>query len=109
MKTLITTSLIIILLFTGCLVKKANDNSPENAYYISQVFVKDNMLTPSTAVFPSYRKVKVSKSSSCQKCYNVSAYLDAQNAFGATIRIKYNCIVQYKYGSTWSLISMDVE
>jgi hypothetical protein len=46
--------------------------------------------------------------------YLVTSYVDAQNAFGATIRNNWRCEIQYTCGesgdqSNWRLISLDLD
>src|SRR5580693_5113852 len=64
------------------------DSEPDKskAYIISQNFVEDRLKSPSTAHFPIFDY-------SCKQLedhtFLVRSYVDAQNAFGATIRTDY--------------------
>jgi len=86
-------------------------NAPDNieAYVISQNFVKDNIVSPSTADF-TIEPINV-------KCignkFMVVSYLDAQNSYGAKIREKYMCYLIYNGGiwsnvSNWTLMSLRI-
>jgi len=112
---IIIVSLIVGLIIIGKLVNSIfgspgisenNNYNPKYAYWMSKQFVENNLKSPSTADFPSYNDPKVSVAILGDKEYRVNAYVDAQNAFGAMIRTTYHCVVKYKYGDTWELISL---
>ena len=96
MKQKVINLLAIMLLLFPYLAKGQSPKNPE-AFIISQGFVKDNILTPSTAKFPhSAKAVK-----NWGKKYLIFGYLDLQNSNGAMVRANYNCEIIYKGGS-WS-------
>lgn len=59
------------------------------ALIMSQDFVKRELKSPSTAKFPSIHRdgVRVNQTGDCK--FRVSAYVDAQNGFGAVVRTRY--------------------
>lgn len=59
------------------------------AYIMSQRFVKRELRSPSTAKFPSYHSDSVTVRQTGECKFHISAYVDAQNGFGATVRNRY--------------------
>jgi len=74
--------------------------SKRDAYYISQEFLKKTLKAPSTASFPRYQEGKYVKELDDDE-YLITAYVDAENSFGAKIRSTYMSQVKYLYGETW--------
>ncbi|MDU0478352.1 hypothetical protein QVA66_03750 [Staphylococcus chromogenes] len=52
--------------------------------------MKNNLKSPSTAKFPSKRNWKFTP---IDGGYKVTAYVDSQNSFGATVRSDFGCTV----------------
>lgn len=79
---------VIAVLFIAFMTHIVNDGSPNysNCYVFSQELVKDELKSPSTAKFPRYDKSFFTTDS---KTVTVSAYVDAQNSLGATVRTNY--------------------
>lgn len=69
-----------------------------------QEFVKRQLRSPSTAKFP-FTEQRISRLR--RNVYRVSGPVDAQNAFGATIRNRYICEVE-KSASQWKLLDIQV-
>ena len=80
-------------------------HSKLDAFTITQDFVEANLKCPRTAKWPwiSYSKVTVHLGNGC---YQISSYLDAQNGFGAMVRINFVCVVEHISGSNWRLIKL---
>lgn len=76
------------------------------AYIMSQEFVKDRLISPSTAKFPSYRDDFVTHLGDGR--YLVKAYVDAENIFGAKIRNYYTVTLRYVGGNKWQLESIQI-
>lgn len=76
-----------------------------SAYVMAQDFVSSQLKAPSTAKFQTYSKELVQDLGGGR--YYVSAYVDAQNSFGAMIRNQFNCTVKYVGNKKW--ISEGVE
>ncbi|MBC7554354.1 MAG: hypothetical protein H7257_10285 [Taibaiella sp.] len=89
-------------------------SSPQNpshteAYTISTNFVKDNIVSPTTADFP-FEPINVKN---INNKYIVCSYLDAQNEYGAKIRQEYICLLDYNGGgwsrqSNWTLLALTI-
>ena|SRR5690554_5252414 len=61
-----------------------------HALSLSHFCVKEKLKSPASAQFPpSIEHVKIINDS----LFEINSYVDAQNAFGASIRTKYKCIV----------------
>ena len=79
------------------------------SFVMSQSFVERRLRAPSTADFPSFSSagVRVTYLGDCR--HIVSAYVDAQNAFGGIVRTSYVAELQYEVGAdTWRLLSLDM-
>lgn len=73
--------------------RKTVDN--DELLLCSQNMVKGQLKAPSTADFPWLYDDGVNIQALGGDQYKVSAYVDAQNSFGAMIRTKYYCDIQY--------------
>ncbi len=76
-------------------------HSEAGAWVMCQNFVEQRLRAPSTAKFPWGYRDYVSKIGA-QK-YKVDAYVDAENAFGGTIRTEFQCTVSYIGNEKWRL------
>ncbi|MGM0609376.1 MAG: type II secretion system major pseudopilin GspG [Candidatus Muiribacteriota bacterium] len=76
-----------------------------DAFTMSKVLVKKKLKAPSTAKFCSYSNATVIKSDNGR--FKVSAYVDADNSFGAQIRTSYTCILK-ESGGKWTLESINM-
>lgn len=75
--------------FEGCSSSHhstSSSNVNATCYYYSQRLVKNKLKSPKSAEFPSYSSDFVTRSGNT---VTVSAYVDADNSFGAHIRVNY--------------------
>ena len=87
---------------------KSEDNSTM-AYIMMEDFVKGRLKSPSSAKFPGVfdgRQNHV-KYLGNQK-YRIVSYVDAQNSFGAMIRMHFTGEIEQVSEDKWRLISLDV-
>jgi hypothetical protein len=77
-----------------------------SAYFASREFVKNRLKAPSTAKFPWYREAVVTDLGG--RRFRVSAYVDAQNNFGAQIRTRYICVLKGTDELNWTLESISM-
>jgi hypothetical protein len=80
------------------------------AFVMSQNFVKQRLKAPSTANFPTVvdNGVVVRAIPDCS--FDVSAYVDAQNGFGAPIRNRYTAKMSYDRASKlWRATQLNIE
>lgn len=65
------------------------------AFIMSRNFVKKALAAPGTADFPGFTDDGVSASQVGRCKFRVSAYVDAQNSFGAMLRTRYTIDMEY--------------
>ncbi len=70
-------------------------------------FVKDNLKAPATASFPWYDSSFVQNLG--DGAYKVSAYVDAENSFGAKLRTDFVCVVKYVGNDKWHLEDLSID
>lgn len=107
-------ALVIVLFFAivACLayvcVSTGGDSGPEHsegmAWVMCEGFVEKRLKAPSTADFPRYDQDNVEHEGDGR--YTISAYVDAENSFGAKMRVPFDCVVQYKGEDRWRLIDI---
>ena len=94
---LISALIIFVLAFCGDNLRSTNNHRTSKDYkYIScytysQELVKQKLNSPKSADFPAYSKSYITDKSNT---ILVSAYVDAENSFGATVRVYYNATIQ---------------
>lgn len=81
----------------------------QGACSVAHDFVRDRLRSPSSARFQNCRDVQIINTGNRWK---VEGHVDAQNAFGATLRNRYVAILTYE-GTTsgsmnWRLVSLDL-
>lgn len=64
-------------------------------YYYSQRLVKEKLKSPKSAEFPSYSDSFAKKNGNT---ITISAYVDAENSFGANVRTNYAATIEIKDG-----------
>jgi len=99
-------AIIIALTYSGNQSGSIPPPDKMTAYFASNDFVKSNLKAPSTAKFPWFREVFVDDLGGGR--YRVTAYVDAQNTFGAQIRTNYTCVVKGEDSIHWTLESIDM-
>jgi hypothetical protein len=81
-----------------------------SAFVMSQEFVKDQLKAPSTAKFPWMSNSQVSVKYLGDCVYEISAYVDSQNSFGAMLRSRYYAKLQNRRGTdSWSALAIRIE
>jgi len=114
--TLVVILAFVVFFFSNCGGSSNSSSSsttskqPDkfDAYVMSQLFVEDALKAPSTAKFPVYSEDMVVDGG--DGSFIVSAYVDAQNSFGAMMRSNYVCIMQYdKATDEWALKGLDIK
>ena len=88
-------------------IKECGEKNESTAYVMSQDAVKRYLKSPSTAKFPFINYVSSRAISGCQ--FEIRAYVDSQNGFGATLRSNYSATMQLnpKKGS-WTTLDIKV-
>lgn len=81
-------------------------NPTRDAALICHKFVRERLKSPSTAKFPTSDESTVQPISGGD--YEVTSYVDSQNAFGATLRSNYTCVVKPVEGDKWRLVDLNI-
>lgn len=76
------------------------------AFVMSQEFMKRRLKAPGSAEFPWYSDSEVSVLHRGNGVFQVNAYVDAQNSFGAKLRTRYACQLRDEGKQSWALISL---
>lgn len=76
-----------------------------DARYMCEQFITDTLKSPKSAEFSGRKETTVSRT---QGFFQVRGWVDAQNAFGATLRNQYRCEVQHLEGTRWRLIDLEL-
>lgn len=107
-KHFISLFLLVILCVLGAGSSDSGSSGPDKigAFVMSQSFVEKRLKAPSTADFCSYSDATVTDLGDGR--FRVSAYVDAQNSFGAKIRTNYTCVLKSTDGDTWTLESLNM-
>lgn len=63
------------------------------AYVMSQSYVTAQLKAPSTAQYPLINRVRVTPMEDCH--FAISAYVDAENSFGAMLRTRYSATMKH--------------
>lgn len=74
-----------------------------DAYFNSQVYVQTQLKAPSTAKFPNSKDPAVVVADLGGNAAQVTAYVDAQNSFGAMIRQHYTATLKWQHDDIWKV------
>jgi hypothetical protein len=112
---------VILLVVLGIVVSvTVGDDKPDDgrpgehaAAVMCEDFVAEKLKSPGSAEFPGvtdsdYAKTKVLSSKKPWE-YRVTGVVDAQNGFGALVRIDYVCTVSTKDADKWTLDDIELE
>lgn len=107
--------IVLVLLFVVGMCVNTVDESSETAparshdeitaYTMCQKFVEDRLKAPRTAKFPWSASELTTDLGDGR--YQVRAHVDAENSFGAMLRTRFVCTVQWVSGETWHLESLE--
>lgn len=82
---------------------------PEHSEVAAGVFcqyvAKNSLKSPATAKFAGYGETAAQHRGGGE--YEVISHVDSQNEFGALIRTKYYCHVQFDGKGSWDLVDLD--
>ena len=82
--------------------------SPTTAFVLCRDEVRKRLLAPSTASFPHMGQAEITRTAGNARSFIISSYVDAQNAFGATIRNNWVCVIEHEQGDTWIVRHVDI-
>tara|TARA_R110001592_G_scaffold172887_1_gene411434 strand:+ start:562 stop:912 length:351 start_codon:yes stop_codon:yes gene_type:complete len=108
---------VLAIIISGCASPEEKEakacSDTIMAFVMSQNVVEKALKSPSTASFPSISdsNVNVVYLSNEQGCkHYVSAYVDSQNGFGATVRSTYQVIMSRQpFSDVWRHESLDIQ
>ena len=89
--------LIVIGIFKADPSPEDRCNDQSEAYVRSWQFVRESLIAPSSADFPTSTASRVTNIGGCR--YLVRGYVDAQNAFGAKLRNFFIVVMEYRRGA----------
>lgn len=87
--------IICIIIFNKNNKKQSKEDTYISCYTFSQILVKDKLKSPKSATFPTYSEDFITDKGDT---IIVSAYVDAENSFGASIRTRYKATVKLNHG-----------
>lgn len=93
---------IILYNVAGFSSSSSTDDYKSDAYAVAQHYVEEKLKAPKTADFPWYDESYVTVSGNK---YTVSAYVDAENSFGANVRT-YFTVTMTRNGDNWENIKV---
>lgn len=99
--------LIVLLGVIIALVPKtetSHENTDDTAAYVmAKQFIRERLKAPGSAEFPSqvWNEGEVHKSKLENGGYRVSAWVEAQNSFGAKLRTNWVCELKRESGDSW--------
>jgi hypothetical protein len=85
------TTLLIALALVACADIDPKEQESRNAQAACRAWVRERLKAPATAVFPLDAENVYRSGNS----FTVQSFLDAENSFGALIRMRYTCIVEH--------------
>lgn len=93
---------ILFYLVRSCDDEKSNSSNSSYtpnkflAYTYAEDFVKQKLKSPSTAEFPGTLEKADHITELGNKKYRITSWVDSQNSFGATIRTKFSCVIEFE-------------
>lgn len=92
-------AVVAVAVLAGC---GGSGGDEAGAIVYCHQFVERELRSPSSADFPSFTDHKVVATGDMQ--WRVSAWVDAENAFGAVLRVDWSCEISYNESAeTWTL------
>lgn len=82
-------------------------SNESEAWSMAKQFVSNRLKAPSTANFPRYESRFVFRLDS--RRYQVSAWVEAENAFGSPLRKPFTCTIAHEKGYEWTLESLSLD
>ena len=106
---LAVTIIAVLCVFFSCRNYKPSpeaiaEGDKYEAWYYAQKFTEKKLATPKSADFPSYHTDGVKVKNIGDDKFSVRGYVDAQNAFGAIVRSRFEAKIS-REGKKWYLDS----
>jgi hypothetical protein len=104
--------IVVALLVAGACSSDETDAEADklSAFNVCQDFVEDRLKAPGTASYPNFFEDdgEVVVTGSGDGPYTVRSHVDAENSFGAELRLPFTCEVRKGSGDNWRLIDLDL-
>lgn len=91
-------AIVVAAIVTGG--SERTTGSETGAWVVCTERVAEQLRSPSTADFPAMRSADITGGPTE---YAISSYVDAENAFGATVREPWTCEARFTGGDSWSV------
>jgi hypothetical protein len=78
------------------------------AWVVCEDFVRDSLKAPASAKFAEGHTDNYVTANGGGK-YTVKAYVDAQNSFGAMLRMNFTCVVKGTGNQNYTLVDLDLQ
>lgn len=85
----------------------ATADSGTMANVMCEQFAEKRLVSPASAAWPHSRMANIEKIAGGK--YRVRTYVDSQNAYGALVRSRVDCTLQFRGGDEWALESITIE
>jgi hypothetical protein len=85
---------IIIALLLSILISCSQKPSNSDVISVSKEFIKQELVAPATAVFPSNDQIQITRDKG-DSTFHVSSFVDAQNSFSANVRTEWELHLWY--------------
>lgn len=108
MRIRITTAAFAVFTATALVGCDPAEPTDQGGAVMCEKFVKDKLKSPGSAEFAGVTETKI-KTLSAEKPwrYQVTAWVDSQNDFGAKVRNNYVCMISTKGDDKWTLENLD--
>lgn len=97
------------MVFTPSTSTPPRTPSGRDAFLICRKFVTNQLRAPKTAEFPTSSDAGVTIRTVGRDAFEVHAFVDSQNGFGALIRTRFTCTVEPAGGANWRLVDLKLE
>jgi hypothetical protein len=84
---------------------RREDTDDTAAYVMAKQFIRERLKAPGSAEFPSqvWNEGEVHKTKLANGSYRVSAWVEAQNSFGAKLRSNWTCELKRESADSWQV------
>ena len=98
-------TILVVIWIIGAIMGPGEPDEID-AFVMSRQFVEKALKFPSTAEFCSFTDARIVDLGEGR--FRVSAWVDSQNGFGATVRTQYVCVLSGEDSDTWTLENLEL-
>jgi hypothetical protein len=105
-------SLVLLCLFVVGMIGRGTGSDVATAREVQnrcEEYVLAELIAPSTATFSPHRDTAIGRTSDPGQTWIVAGHVDAQNRFGAMLRMRYVCKVRYAGEGAWERLELYVQ